>query len=56
MKISVSELAVVFPDVVVEKDGVKLIDIDALKAKLDRLESAGVKVAILPDGPPPTGK
>jgi len=56
MKIKISEVLVVFPDVVVEQDGKKVLDVEALKAMLEKLQSQGVTVAILPDGPPPTGK
>ena len=56
MKIKISEIEVVFPDVFVERDGRKFLDLVALKAKVDAFIARGVEVAILPDGPPPTGR
>lgn len=56
MKMKVSEIEVVFPDVIVEIDGKKHLDLEALKVKLEALRVRGFELAILPDGPPPTGR
>jgi len=53
MKVKVSELDALLADLVKEVDGVKVVELEALKAKLERM---GVKVAILPNGPPDPGK
>lgn len=53
MKVKVLEVEVVVEDLVSEVEGRKVIDFEALKR---RLEEVGVKVAILPDGPPDPGR
>ena len=50
MDVKVSELDDVLKDLVKEVDGVKVVEVEKLK---EYLQSLKVKVAILPDGPPP---
>lgn len=53
MKLKILEIDVHVEDLIVEVDGRRVIEVEALRK---RLEELGVKVAILPNGPPDGGR